>query len=174
MASQNSGTRTTFHQAGALPYRRTRRGLEFCLITSTEGRWIFPKGIINPGETYKETASKEALEEAGLRGRFVDRPLGSCEMVKYGKPYNLVLLLMEVTACEDSWEEADFRQRRWAAEDEARRLLCQPQLQNCLDIAVARLKDSKKSARVKRNMKDDRLPLRQANSVKASRAAKRA
>jgi 8-oxo-dGTP pyrophosphatase MutT (NUDIX family) len=172
MASQNSGNRTNFDQAGALPYRRTRRGLEFCLITSTEGRWIFPKGIIDPGETYKETASKEALEEAGLRGRFVGGPLGVYDMVKCQKPYTLVLLLMEVTACEDAWEEADFRERRWAAEDEARHLLCQPQLQDCLDVAAARLKESKKTGRVKRNMKDDRLLSRQAKSREASRAAK--
>jgi hypothetical protein len=95
-------------------------------------------------------------------------------MLKDGKPYTLVLLLMEVTACEDAWEEAHCRKRQWATEAEARRLLCQPQLQNCLDIAVARLKDSKKSGRVERNMKDDRLLSRQTKSAKASRAAKRA
>lgn len=174
MASLKSENVRTFDQAGALPFRCTRRGLEFCLITSTEGRWIFPKGVIDSDETYKETATKEALEEAGLRGRLVGAPLGCWEFVKYEKPYMLVLLLMEVTACEDEWDEASFRKRRWATEDEARRLLCHPQLRECLDIAVARFKDTKKSGRRKRNSKDDRRLLHQAKSPKASRAAKRA
>lgn len=174
MASLKLGKTKTFDQAGVLPFRRTRRGLEFCLITSTEGRWIFPKGVIDPGETYKETATKEAFEEAGLRGRFVGGPIGSCEMVKCGKPYTLVLLLMKVTTCEDVWEEAHFRERRWATVDEARRLLCQPPLRNVLDTAVARLKDAKKSDRAKRNVKDDRRLLKQSQSHKASRAANRA
>jgi len=106
MAGLKSRNVKKFDQAGALPFRRTRRGLEFCLITSTEGRWIFPKGVVDPDETYKETATKEAFEEAGLRGRLVGSPLGCCEMVKCGKRYTLVLLLMEVTACEEVWEEA--------------------------------------------------------------------
>lgn len=140
MASQNSGKGGTFDQAGALPYRRTRLGVEFCLITSTEGQWIFPKGNVKPGKTYQKTAIKEAFEEAGLRGRLLNRPLGSYEMANCESTYTLVLFLMEVTRCEDVWEEADFRRRRWATQDEAQRLLCQP-LRDCLDVAVARMKD---------------------------------
>jgi len=145
MGSRNSGKTETFDQAGALPYRRTRRGLEFCLITSTAGRWLFPKGLIGAGETLEQTALKEALEEAGLCGRLVDGPLGSYGMDKYGKSYTLVVLLMEVTDCEEVWQEAHFRERRWVTQDEARRLLCQPQLRKCLDAAVARLGNAKKN-----------------------------
>ena len=58
--------------------RRCRNGqYEFCLITSLrKGRWGFPKGITDPGETHVETALKEADEEAGLRGRIVGDSLG--------------------------------------------------------------------------------------------------
>jgi 8-oxo-dGTP pyrophosphatase MutT (NUDIX family) len=138
MASQNSETDETLYQAGVVPYRRTPRDVEFCLITSTEGRWIFPKGAVKAGKNYWKTAIREALEEAGLRGCLLCRPLGSYEMVKDEKHYNLVLFLMEVTRCAEVWEEADFRRRRWATQDEARRLLCQP-LRDCLDVAVARI-----------------------------------
>ncbi len=174
MASQKSGIVKTCDQAGIVPFRRARRGLEFCLITSTEGRWIFPKGVIDPGESYKETAIKEALEEAGLRGRLSGAPLGCWEMIKSEKPYTLVLLLMEVTACDDVWEEAHFRQRRWATADEARQLLRQPQLRNCLEIGIARLASSRRSGRHKKNTQDVRTLPRQAKSPKASRTAKRA
>jgi 8-oxo-dGTP pyrophosphatase MutT (NUDIX family) len=138
MASQNSGKAGTLHEAGAVPYRCTSRGLEFCLITSTEGRWIFPKGTVKPGKQRYKTAIREALEEAGLKGELLYRPLGSCEMVKDEEKYTLVLFLLEVTACEQVWAEADFRRRRWATQDEARQLLCQP-LADCLDVAVARI-----------------------------------
>ena len=40
MASQNSEEGETLYQAGVVPYRRTTGEVEFCLITSTEGRWI--------------------------------------------------------------------------------------------------------------------------------------
>lgn len=174
MAGLKSGIVKTCVQAGVVPFRRGRGGLEFCLITSTEGRWIFPKGAIDPGKSYKETATTEAFEEAGLRGRLLDRPLGCWEMIKNGNPYTLVLLMMKVTACEDVWEEAHFRRRRWVTAVEARRLLCQPQLRNCLDVAVGRLVASKKCGRHKKNTQDVRPLPQQARSPKASRTAKRA
>jgi 8-oxo-dGTP pyrophosphatase MutT (NUDIX family) len=136
MARHESEYVATFEQAGAVPYRRTRCGVEFCLITSTEGRWIFPKGNVSRGMLPQKTAVKEALEEAGLRGRILDPPLGSYEMVKYEKTYTLVLFLMEVTGCEDVWEEASFRRRRWATREKAQCLLCHP-LDSCLSTAVA-------------------------------------
>jgi 8-oxo-dGTP pyrophosphatase MutT (NUDIX family) len=138
MASQDAEQGEVPRQAGAVPYRRMDHGVEFCLITSTEGRWIFPKGTVKAGKNYWKTAIREAVEEAGLRGNLLCQPLGSYEMVKDEKIYSLVLFLMEVTRCEQLWEEADFRRRRWATRDEARRLLCQP-LRDCLDVAVARI-----------------------------------
>ena len=140
MARHDSEEVAMFEQAGAVPYRRTRRGVEFCLITSTEGRWIFPKGNVSHGSTLRKTAIAEALEEAGLRGRILGPPLGSYEMVKYEKTYTLVLFLMEVTGCEDVWEEASLRRRRWATREKAQRLLCHP-LDNCLNTAVAMIED---------------------------------
>jgi 8-oxo-dGTP pyrophosphatase MutT (NUDIX family) len=113
-------------------------GVEFCLITSTEGRWIVPKGNVEPGKNDQKAAIREALEEAGLRGRLLYRPLGSYEMVKDEETYTLVLFLLEVTGCDEEWEEAHFRQRRWATQDEARRLLCRP-LCDCVDAAITRI-----------------------------------
>ncbi len=175
MASLKTENVKTFDQAGVLPFRRKRGGVEFCLITSSRGRWIFPKGTIAPNESYKETATKEALEEAGVRGRLVGAPLGCWEMLKYDEPYTLVLLLMEVKDCADEWDEAHLRERRWVGVNQARKLLCQPPLRKALDTAIARLRGNKKTASQKRNLKDDRLILQQAKKrTKTRRAAKRA
>jgi 8-oxo-dGTP pyrophosphatase MutT (NUDIX family) len=139
MISWNLREVEDFHQASTVPFRWNVTGLEFCLITSTSGRWGFPKGVIDPGETYMETAVKESVEEAGLHGRLLEPPLGCYEVFKYGRINTVVVSLMEVTQCDAVWDEVHFRQRRWVGEDEARRLLCRPSLRECLDAAVARI-----------------------------------
>jgi len=52
------------------------RGDEVLLVQrGTEpnrGRWSFPGGKINPGETARQTAAREALEETGLRVHVLD------------------------------------------------------------------------------------------------------
>jgi 8-oxo-dGTP pyrophosphatase MutT (NUDIX family) len=132
---------TTFPlQASAVPFRRRRGRLEFCLITTSRGNWIFPKGIVDPGETCVETALKEAFEEAGLHGRIVGDPLGAFELAKFGKTFEVVTLLMEVQRCDTRWMEQQMRQRRWVVADEARLLLKSPHLCELLDEAVERLK----------------------------------
>ena len=130
---------TGFHQACAVPFRRKGKRLEFCLITSSAGRWVFPKGLIDPGDTPAATARKEALEEAGLHGRLVGQPLGSYEARKNGRVLSIVVMLMRVTRSDEVWEEAAWRQRRWVTQDAARQLLCQSELLDCLDAALVRL-----------------------------------
>jgi 8-oxo-dGTP pyrophosphatase MutT (NUDIX family) len=64
--------------AAAVPVRRRDAGgLEFLLVqTSQGGRWTFPKGRIEPGETPSAAAAREAAEEAGVEGEISPEPLG--------------------------------------------------------------------------------------------------
>ena len=127
-------------QSSVIPYRRNGQSLEFCLITSLrKGLWGFPKGIIDPGETYVETAIKEVHEEAGLTGRIHGSPLGSYEYAKWGTRLAVTVVLMEVTRCDDEWDESDVRERRWVGLSEAKVLLSRVALHELLDKAVARL-----------------------------------
>jgi 8-oxo-dGTP pyrophosphatase MutT (NUDIX family) len=132
----------SLQQACVVPYRQQADRLEVCLITSMRGRWIFPKGIIDPGETYRETALKEALEEAGLHGRLVGAPLGVYNVWKFGRNNTVIVLLMEVEQAETQWAESSVRQRRWASPTEARRLLSRQPLKEGLDTAVMRIRDA--------------------------------
>lgn len=125
-----------FQQASALPFRREGGRVEFCLITSSAGRWVFPKGAIDPGETTAQTALKEAFEEAGLHGQVVGQPLGWYRVRKHGRGASVLVWLMEVTQSDVLWREADRRKRRWVTESEARQLLSHPALRTCLDAAV--------------------------------------
>jgi len=127
-------------QASAVPYRHRNGAPEFCLITSAgKGRWGFPKGIIDPGETPIETVLREAEEEAGLHGHVEPRPLGEYEYHKWGASLLVTVYLMQVTDVDDDWEEARWRQRRWCSAGEARSLIDRQALHKSLVTAIKRL-----------------------------------
>ncbi len=126
-------------QACAVAYRRRASRLEFCLITTSQGRWNWPKGLVDPGETSEESALREAYEEAGLQGRLVGPPLGTYPLNKFGRSFEVTSWLMEVQHCEAQWEEQAMRQRRWVTPQVARRLLSQPHLHVLLEQALQRL-----------------------------------
>ncbi|HUY88082.1 MAG TPA: NUDIX hydrolase [Pirellulales bacterium] len=123
-----------------MPYRAHHGALEFCLITSlNKGRWGFPKGTIDPGETYLGTASKEAYEEAGLRGEIVDEPLGQYDYAKWGASLRVTVVLMRVTESHDRWLEAGLRQRAWCTAEEAQRRVANSDQRRLLQAAIRRL-----------------------------------
>jgi 8-oxo-dGTP pyrophosphatase MutT (NUDIX family) len=130
----------SIEQACAVPFRERVDRVEFCLITSSAGRWKFPKGYIEPGETFVEAALKEALEEAGLHGRVVGDPIGYYEIQKKGQPRNVIALLMEVFQSDAVWEEDEVRQRRWVTPEEARDLVSEPELYELLEVAQSRVR----------------------------------
>lgn len=108
-------------QSGIIPYRRTRNRIEVLLITSSSGRWITPKGNIEPHLTARLSAGKEAFEEAGVRGRIHPVPVGTYAMSTSGGEENLPVefYLMEVSTVLDRWPEDDRRERRWVSLYEA-------------------------------------------------------
>ncbi|GBC83743.1 RNA pyrophosphohydrolase [bacterium HR11] len=52
--------------AGLLVLRTTDQGFEWLLLQKPNGRWEFPKGKVEPGETPLEAAIREVREEAGV------------------------------------------------------------------------------------------------------------
>lgn len=128
------------YQSSAIPFRRVDDRLEVCLITSLKKkRWVFPKGIIDPGETYVETALKEAHEEAGVRGRIVGEPLGTYEYFKWRTTLEVTVVLMEVLQCDDHWPESEVRERRWLPPAEAIDILSKEELRSFLQRAIVLL-----------------------------------
>ena len=127
-------------QAAAIPYRMEKGSPEFCLITSiNNGRWGFPKGIIDPGETPVETALKESNEEAGLSGEILGKPLGRFVYQKWGTSLEVTVFLMAVSTAADAWDEMELRQRSWCGEDETRNKLHRDEYQELLDAAMKRI-----------------------------------
>lgn len=55
---------------GVIPYRKRELGIELLRLLQREnGKWSFPKGHAEPGETEQETALRELKEETGLTTR---------------------------------------------------------------------------------------------------------
>ena len=132
--------RNGYDQASALPFRFCGDDIQFCLITSrSKGRWCFPKGIIDPGETPEETALKEAEEEAGLTGEIVGEPLGAYEHSKWDRMLKVVVWLMKVDYAADEWEESHVRERQWVSYDDAFKLLDRRRLREFAHDAIRRL-----------------------------------
>jgi len=68
MARQPAGFQQPM-QVAAVCYRLRGALLEFLLVNTSAGKWTFPKGNIDDRLSLREAAAREALEEAGAKGR---------------------------------------------------------------------------------------------------------
>lgn len=66
--------------AGGLVYKRTARGVVFAMMRDSYGKWTFPKGHVERGESRKEAAARETVEELGLKDLRLCRPLGQIDI----------------------------------------------------------------------------------------------
>lgn len=57
---------------GAVVYREIGGSIRYLVIKNKRSaHWSFPKGHVEPGETYEQTAKREVLEEAGIHIKIV-------------------------------------------------------------------------------------------------------
>ena len=106
-------------QSGVIPYRMRKGSLEILLITSRKERcWIIPKGIIEHEYSARNSAAKEALEEAGVKGNVHRKLLGVYRHRKLGKTCTVKVFPMRVTRIYKVWDEAD-RDREWVSVKQA-------------------------------------------------------
>lgn len=129
-------------QSGVLPYRRRDHELEVLLITSLDtGRWVPPKGNIDSGLTARQSAGKEAFEEAGIRGALSEDSIGSYVYRKSdpkgGSLCRVEIYAMKVTALESEWPESAMRRRQWMSPERAASSVAEPDLRELI-LAFAR------------------------------------
>ncbi len=106
-------TSLLFKQSAVVPYRVVKGEIEILLITTRKGRWIVPKGIVEPGLSPAESAAKEAVEEAGVVGKIDEHELGRYSYQKWGGTCHVRVFLLRVTKMMETWEEQFFRRRKW-------------------------------------------------------------
>lgn len=117
-------------QIGALPFRVDEDGeLRVMLITSRETRrWVIPKGWPMRALKPHRAAEREALEEAGLKGK-----IGKAEVGRYAYekrldnglsvPVEVTVFPLQVVGQRKRWPEMDQRDGRWFSVEEAATLV---------------------------------------------------
>lgn len=126
-----------YQQSAVVPVRRQGDSLQVLLISSRKGkRWIIPKGIVESGLSPADSATKEALEEAGIYGVVLPEVLGTYHYEKWGGTCVVQVYVMKVTQVNDEWLE-DFRNRVWLSLDEAIQRMKETALQNMMETLPA-------------------------------------
>jgi 8-oxo-dGTP pyrophosphatase MutT (NUDIX family) len=134
-------------QVAAICYRVRNRTIEFLLVKTRGGRWIFPKGSAEAGLTHAQAAALEAFEEAGVHGRMEEAPF--TRYVRREGRAGVLRMVVHAHLCEVLWldtaPELD-RDPTWLPLNKAKRRLREKRardygndLARVLDCAVARI-----------------------------------
>lgn len=100
-------------QSAVIPFRRRKGQLEVLLITSRRSkRWVIPKGDKETELSPRESAAREALEEAGIEGMVSGESVGSYAYEKGGDLCRVRVFAMAVEVIHECWQES-HRRRRW-------------------------------------------------------------
>lgn len=125
-------------QSAVIPYRIHDGRIEVLLITTrNKGRWIVPKGWIEGNLGSHVSAKKEALEEAGVKGKISPVSLGCYRHGSAKKDPIVEVFLMRVKRELESWPEKTQRTRRWVPLEEAYEHVEEAGLKSILDEAAA-------------------------------------
>lgn len=146
-------------QVAAVCYRVRAGVIEFLLVRTGKGRWIFPKGSVEPGLTHAQAAALEAFEEAGVHGRMEEASFTRYVRRRRGEPRNSAAKSAEkepavnVHLCEVARlvppQELD-RNPTWFSAEKAKRRLQEDrspdfgaELARVVDCAVAHIQRSR-------------------------------
>lgn len=100
-------------------------GDEFILIRhKSEGHWGLPKGHIEEGETEKQAAEREVLEETGLKVKIID---GFREEINYypkeGILKTVVFFLAYSLNKKSKHQESELQDHKWLKYEDALKLV---------------------------------------------------
>ena len=130
-----------YTQSSVIPYRVRGGKVEILVIASSKKHHlVVPKGIKDPGLSPRESAAKEAREEAGIEGEIAETALGSYTCEKWGATCTVAVYPMKVTRVipEEDWEEC-HRGREWVSPEKAASQLKQTELRPLVKKLVAAL-----------------------------------
>lgn len=103
-----------YKQSAVIPYRIKSGEPEVLLITSSyKGNWIIPKGIVELGMSARESAAKEAIEEAGVTGTVGRKLVGKYNYEKWGNTCRVKVFPYLVKDVLNKWAEDNIRKRKW-------------------------------------------------------------
>lgn len=126
-------------------------GAEILMVRDRFGRWSFPKGIIDRGETAAEAAQREVMEECGVTGVVVER-LGNVSYY-YTNPdgdrvkKQVTYFLMRHAAGEATPQEGEIDDVAWVPVDEVAARSAYPSQRELVERAVAAIRGPAGAAR---------------------------
>ncbi|MCK6472793.1 MAG: NUDIX hydrolase [Planctomycetes bacterium] len=129
-----------YEQSAAVPYRVAEGCAEVLLVTSiSKGRWIVPKGVVEPHLTPAASAAQEAYEEAGVRGTAEGPALGNYRYEKWGGVCRVEVFALRVTEVLETWPEKDARKRAWVPLEDAAERVAEKKLAKLIRKLAERL-----------------------------------
>lgn len=139
-APRKNKKQNTPFRSGTIPYMFDENGRLWILLVTPAGggRWIFPKGNLEKNMSSRESAVKEAYEEAGVRGKCADFLLGVQRFA--GKQF-VEFYPLKICGILEKWEEAGRRSRLFFTLPDARKELKDPEAAAILDRLQEYLKE---------------------------------
>ena len=149
-------------QVAAVCYRIRGGIIEFLLVRTRGGRWIFPKGNAEPGLTHAQAAALEAFEEAGVHGRMEEACFIRYTRRKHDTCHpstrsNRSQIAVNAHLCEVLRTEAPQERGRnpaWFSSEKAKKRLVEgrscdygAELSSVIDHAVARIRGRGRTVR---------------------------
>jgi len=110
--------------AGGIVIKRQRNRLKVLLIKDGYGRWTWPKGKIDKGESPSEAAIREVGEETGLEAVEIIKEIGKNEYF-YRRASKLIFKTVYIYLFRHNKDEAlkvqteEIRAARWLSPEEA-------------------------------------------------------
>lgn len=122
-------------QSAVIPYWHEKDRLRVMLITSRNtGRWIVPKGMVEPNMTPWASAAKEALEEAGLLGTVGQTKVCEYQYDKWETTFRVAVYPMRIAECLEDWEEREQRKRAWMTPKQAARRVREAEVSAAIEM----------------------------------------
>ena len=133
-------------QSGVIPYTIVETTPVFLLVTSRQrGHWIFPKGRVGEDLTPRESARREAFEEAGVEGIIAEQSIGSYRAWKTRGMRRFVIEVdmypLRVERQDETWRETGERHRHWVTLADATRLITDKRIAGLVRAFARTLRD---------------------------------
>jgi 8-oxo-dGTP pyrophosphatase MutT (NUDIX family) len=123
--------------AGGLVVRRRGATLEIAVVhRPVHHDWSFPKGKLEPGETFELAAQREVLEETGMACRLV-RFIGHTEYVDRKGRQKAVAYWVMATEAGSFRPNAEVDELRWVTLEGATQLLSYPRDRDLVAVLMA-------------------------------------